>query len=145
MQKVIHQSPNVFYSSGYSPKILTPEENKQQIKKIDFTNKKQVYFNIEYFYWGSRGNLVVNCRELLTDELFFFSVFHDKNYMSKSGDFNFKKFKDDDFFIDDDEEATDEFVGVFEVLSSGFLLCLNARPAHDGEFDKILEQHKNKN
>lgn len=98
---------------------MTHDECKSAIKNIDF--QKELDIEILNLNWGHNKNLVINCKDVKTEIEFFFCVFWDKQYQTEKFDFNFKKYKENDF------EQNKIIKAQFKILKSGFVRCVSAK------------------
>ena len=99
---------------------MSPQECLEQIEKLDLS--KELNLRIQSFSWGKSCNLIVNCLDMASGVEFFFCVFNDNRYKSKSEDFDFKEFKDNGF-----NESNNEITATFKQSKSGFLKCISAK------------------
>lgn len=95
----------------------------ENTKILDLDNELEL--EITSFIWGNRCNLIINCIDTLSKCNFWFSVFNNNGYSSKSGDFNFKVLKEKN----EKKEQKDKIkiIAKLRRAKSGYLSCVNAR------------------
>jgi len=84
--------------------------------------EEEVEAQVISFNWGKNQNLKVFCLEEKNDYIFWFSVFWNNKYSSRSGDFNFKELKDKF-----DNKNKPKLILKLEETKNGYLNCISAR------------------
>ncbi|OCR87733.1 hypothetical protein CFT12S00416_07860 [Campylobacter fetus subsp. testudinum] len=90
-------------------------------KTTNFNLDKELFILVTNIKYGKSANIFINCTDMETKTDFYFSVFFNNNYFSKSSDFDFKKYKNELF-------ENSKYLAVKFVRSkTGYLVCVNAK------------------
>ncbi|HEA7276360.1 MULTISPECIES: hypothetical protein [Campylobacter] len=81
----------------------------------------EVHILVNNIKWGKKANILINCTDLKSNIEFYFSVFFNNNYFSRSGDFNFREYMEKHFLYK-------RYLAVrFKRSDVGYLYCTHAR------------------